>query len=166
MGVEVAVDTTVKPVLLVSVDQTGLPAGASIDPATGNINYPVPALLGTFVSAVNTTSGAAVPGSIFAINGGVLTIQTRALEPFLVAGVQTIAATFTGGVLNIVAQKGSVKILSITFTPTAAAAAPAAPAGLAFNTAAATNNTRPTLSWGAVVGGVPATACASTPGRG
>lgn len=154
MGVEVAVDTTVKPLLLVSVDQIGLPTGASIDPATGNINYPVPALLGTFVSAVNTTSGAAVPGSVFAINGGVLTIQTRALEPFLVAGVQTIAATFTGGVLNIVAQKGSVKILSITFTPTAAAAAaaPAAPAGLAFNTAAATNNTRPALSWGAVVG--------------
>jgi hypothetical protein len=42
MGVEVAVDTTVKPVLLVSVDKSGLPAGANVDTVTGDINYPVP----------------------------------------------------------------------------------------------------------------------------
>jgi hypothetical protein len=42
MGVEVAVDTTIKPVLLVSVDTSGLPTGATVD-AAGNINYPTPA---------------------------------------------------------------------------------------------------------------------------
>ena len=148
LGVEVAVDATVKPVLLVSVDKAGLPAGASIDSLNGNISFAAPAQLGTFVSAVNTSNGAVVPGSIFALSGGTVTLQSRAVEPFLTPGTQTIAATFTGGVLNIVVQKGSVKILSITFVQNIPA--PDAPTGLALNTAAVTNNNRPTLSWGAV----------------
>ena len=148
LGVEVAVDTSVKPVLLVSVDKAGLPAGASIDPLNGNISFAAPAGLGTFVSAVNTSNGAVVLGSIFALSGGVVTLQTRALEAFLAPGAQTIAASFTGGVLNIVVQKGSVKILSITFVQNIPA--PDAPTGLALNTAAVTNNNRPTLSWAAV----------------
>ena len=93
------------------------------------------------MSAVNTTSGGAIPGNIFTINGGILTIQTRALTPFLVAGTQTIAATFTGGVLNIVAKKGSVEILSISFIPNAPIVlpTPAAPTTTDFACNDATN---------------------------
>jgi hypothetical protein len=141
MGVEVAVDRTVKPVLLVNIDSNGLPTGSTIDASTGNISYPAPSLIGTFVSALNTVNGAPIPASIFSLNNGIITIQTRALTPFLVAGTQTIAATFTGGVLNIVAEKGSIKITSITFTPNAPVILPipAAPTAGEFACDDATN---------------------------
>jgi hypothetical protein len=81
-----------------------------------------------------------IPESIFDLSGGSMTIQTRALAAFLSAGTQTITATFTGGVLSIVAQKGSVKIISITYTPNAVVLpVPAAPSAADFSCDDATN---------------------------
>jgi hypothetical protein len=130
----VGVDTTVKPVLLVSVDKTGLPAGANVDTVTGDINYPAPVGLGAFVSAINLNNAMVIPGSVFTTSNGSMTIRARELAGFLSAGTQTIAATYAGGVFNIVVQKGSVKINSITYTPnpTGALFVPAAPTAADF----------------------------------
>lgn len=110
------VDTTAKKQLLVQVSKAGLPAGAAVLP-NGTIAFNFGASLGTFTSAVNTTTAAVLPASLFIINGNSLTIQVSQLEPYLAGSTagapHTLTLTTSTAVVTIQAYKGSVHIVSI-----------------------------------------------------
>ncbi len=122
--VAAAIDTTAQKQLLLQINKQNLPAGATVLP-NGDVSVNFGTSLGTFTSAVNTSTGAGLPASLFVINGANLVIRVAQLEPFLAgssaAAPHTLTLTTSATAITVQAFKGSVHILSIKAAATTAA---------------------------------------------
>jgi len=127
-------DTTAAPVRLISVNKTALPAGASVNPATGAVTAP----LGVAITGITgiTLNGAPFANSDqFALTGNNLVIDPNKITQPAVGVIDTYVVTMdnSGGGSTLATVKvshGSVKIDSITIASgdTTAPATTVAPA--------------------------------------
>ena len=114
------VDTTAAPIRLVVVDKTALPAGSSIDTATGDITVP----LGTAVTSIaSITRNLAVFTNTgqFVLGSSTLTVRPRQMVQPAAGTTDSYVLTINnaGGGITIVSidvQRGSVSIVGITVT--------------------------------------------------
>jgi len=114
------VDTTALPTRLIVVDKTTLPAGSSINAATGDITTPLGVVV-TGIASVTRNGGAFANTSQFALSGNnLITRPSQIVQP---AGgvVDTYVVTInnSGGgttLATVVVSHGSVKVDSIVIT--------------------------------------------------
>lgn len=110
-------DTTAMPTRLVVVDKTALPAGASIDPVTGNVTAPLGVAV-TGIAGVTLNAAPFANTGQFAVSGSSLTINTTLIAQPAVGATDVYVVTLNnagGGTTNVTinVQRGSVKIVSI-----------------------------------------------------
>lgn len=110
-------DTTAAPTRLVVVDKTALPAGASVDPATGNVTAPLGVAV-TGIAGVTLNAAPFVNTGQFVAAGSSLTINTTLIAQPTVGATDVYVVTLNnagGGTTNVTinVQRGSVKIVSI-----------------------------------------------------
>ncbi len=124
------VDTSAAPTRLIAVDKTAIPAGTSIDTATGIITVPLGV---TVISITGITRDAAVFSNSgqFALSGNNLVVNPNLIVQPAVADTDTyiVSVNDTGGgttLITLVVSRGSVNINSIVLTYISPAA-PVAP---------------------------------------
>lgn len=115
--VTVKIDPTAVAVRLVAVDKTAIPAGSTINPATGVISVPLGVAV-TTIAGVTRNAAAFANAGQFALSGSNLLIDPAAIVQPAVGVVDTYVVTVTnlGGGSTLVTVKvshGSVKIDSI-----------------------------------------------------
>jgi hypothetical protein len=113
-------DKTAAPTRLIAVDKTALPAGSSIDTATGAITTPLGVAV-TAIAGVTKNGGAFANAGQFALSGNSLIISPRLIAQPAVGVVDTyvVTANNLGGgttLVTINVSHGSVKIDSIVIS--------------------------------------------------
>lgn len=111
------VDTSAIPTRLVVVAKTGLPAGSSLDSATGDITVPLGVTV-TGIAGITLDGGAFANGGQFTAAGTTLRISPRLMTEPAVGDTDTYAVTLNnlgGGttLVTVVVTRGSVRIGSI-----------------------------------------------------
>jgi hypothetical protein len=114
------VDTTALPTRLVAVDKTTLPAGTTIDAATGDITTPLGVAV-TGIASVTRNGTAFANTSQFALSGNNLITRPSQIAQPAVGVVETYVVTInnSGGgttLATVLVSRGSVKIDSITIS--------------------------------------------------
>lgn len=113
-------DTSAAPTRLIAVDKTALPAGSTVDTATGAVNVPLGVAV-TSIAGVTRNGGAFVNAGQFVLSGNNL-IVTPSLIAQPAAGVTdsyVVAVNNAGGgttLVTVVVTRGSVRIESVTVT--------------------------------------------------
>jgi hypothetical protein len=133
------IDNTALPTRLIAVDKTALPAGSSINAATGDITTPL-GIAVTGIAGVTRNGGAFSNSGQFGLNGNSLVTKPSLITQPAVGVVDTYVVTVNnagGGttLATVVVSHGSVKIDSITIT-----------AGIAADTTAPVTTAAPVIS--------------------
>jgi hypothetical protein len=140
------IDTTAAPTRLIAVDKTALPAGASVNTATGDVTVPL-AVAVTGIAGITKNLAAFTNGGQFSLNGNSLVVKPSLIVQPAVGVVDSYVLTLNnagGGttLATISVSKGSVKIDSIVV----AAGDVAAPVTTAAPSVSGTTQTSTTLS--------------------
>jgi len=111
-------DTTAAPVRQIAVDKTALPAGASVNTATGAITTPL-GIVATSIAGVTLNAAPFVNTGQFALSGNSLVIDPSQITQPAVGVTDTYVVTvnIAGGgttLVTVVVSHGSVRIDSIT----------------------------------------------------
>jgi len=114
------VDTTVTPRRLIAVDKATLPAGASINPSTGDITAPLGVAVSGITDVTKNLATFANTGQFGLVGNSLVLTPSRMTEPAVGAVdryVVTLANVGGGTTLvTVLASRGSVKIDSIAVT--------------------------------------------------
>lgn len=127
------VDITAAPTRLIAVDKTTVPAGATVDKATGTVSAPLGVAAGS-ITGVTRNGATFTNAGQFALAAGAIVINTALIEQ-PAAGVRdtyvVTVANVDGGttLITVVVSRGSVRIESISVSTV-----PAAPAASADDT--------------------------------
>lgn len=117
------VDTTALPTRLIAVDKTALPAGATVDQATGDVNAPLGVAV-TGIAGVTLNLAPFANSGQFAVSGNTLVVRPSLMAQPAAGVTDSYVVTLNnagGGITQatVLVVRGSVRITSISINNTA-----------------------------------------------